>query len=226
MSLKKVVLGSVVAVVAVASLAIAVVLLNLDSLTKAVIEKAGSEATQTQVTLEQVEISLSDAHAELHGLVIGTPEGFELSPHAVEIRRLSLDIDRDTISAPVIVIRELLVDGLQVVIEEGNYASGGINSLQALGDNLSRLEENADTAEPPENSGPGNEKQFMVKSFRFINGSVQLYSRRWEPKHLAIVDTTLNDLGTETVGLTSEQLGQVLSTTVMANSGLLFPTAQ
>ena len=50
---------------------------NLDSIVKAAVEKVGSDVTGTEVTLDNVEISLTSGKGSLLGFRMTNPSGFE-----------------------------------------------------------------------------------------------------------------------------------------------------
>ena len=68
-----VVLGVAVIVVAAA---VFLLISNLDAIVKAALEKYGSEATGSAVTVDSVRISLREGSGSISGFSIGNPPGF------------------------------------------------------------------------------------------------------------------------------------------------------
>jgi hypothetical protein len=56
---------------------VVVLLSNLDSIIKTAVEEVGSEATQANVTLSEVNILANEGKAALRGLSVSNPAGFE-----------------------------------------------------------------------------------------------------------------------------------------------------
>jgi hypothetical protein len=50
-----------------------VALASVDSIVKAAIERVGSDVTQTEVTVDEVDISLTSGEGTIRGLLIGHP---------------------------------------------------------------------------------------------------------------------------------------------------------
>ena len=73
--IKKILIGVVVLLVIVAA-AIYFLFSNLDSIVKAMIEKYGTEAAQSDVRVDSVKISLTTGEASLGGLSVANPKGF------------------------------------------------------------------------------------------------------------------------------------------------------
>nr|MDJ0877424.1 hypothetical protein [Halieaceae bacterium] len=92
----KIVLGAVVALVAVVSIAMLMVLQNLDAIIKQVIEDVGSEVVGTPVRVSVVNFNLQQGRGEILGLRIANPPGFdsanafEMDEVAVQVRPTSL----------------------------------------------------------------------------------------------------------------------------------------
>ncbi|GLR67907.1 hypothetical protein GCM10010909_25880 [Acidocella aquatica] len=77
---------------------------NLDSLIKAAIEKYGSAATQTSVTVGGVKLSLGSGAGTISGLSIGNPPGFT-SPQALGVGAIMVQLDTSSLpgNGPIVV---------------------------------------------------------------------------------------------------------------------------
>ncbi|MGY8990205.1 MAG: DUF748 domain-containing protein [Rhodospirillales bacterium] len=95
----------------------------LDSIIKTAVEKYGSEITQTKVTLNEVELSVTSGKGALRGFTLGNPKGFD-TESAMKFGEVSITVDPTTVTSDVIVIKEVRITGPQVTYELG---SGGSN---------------------------------------------------------------------------------------------------
>lgn len=123
---------------------------SLDGIVKGLIEKSGSAATGTAVSVSSVEISLRDARASVDGLTIANPSGF--SGDAISFGKISVAIDPDTISNPsVIHLKEVRIGAPSIRLVA---AADGQTNLQALQANLKRDSAPA-ASEPAEKTASG-----------------------------------------------------------------------
>ena len=98
--------GAAVAVVVIIVVVVLfVALASVDSIVKAAIERVGSDVTQTEVTVDEVEISLTSGEGIIRGLVIGHPEGCEERVMRIGEARIVLDIG--SLTSDTIVIKEI-----------------------------------------------------------------------------------------------------------------------
>jgi hypothetical protein len=104
------------------------VLGNLGGLIKGVVEKVGTDATQSPVTLAAVDISLSEGSGELKGLVIGNPGEFK-SDYAMSLGLVRVKFDTSTLNSDPIVIKEIIIEGPQVIYEVA-LGSTNIGTIQ------------------------------------------------------------------------------------------------
>ncbi len=196
----KILLGLVVAVIAVIALVATLVLSNLDDIIKQVIEGAGSKAIGTTVTLDSATLSPEDGRGELRGLTIANPAGYD-SDYAFRMEQIVLEVDPASITADVIVIRDILIDGA-VLLAEQKAAS---TNLKDLLNNMSAASKPAPGAAPePTQSSP--EVRLMVEKFRFINNRATLITSQWGDRSLDIPDINMKDIGSAETGLTPQQL--------------------
>ncbi len=126
--MKKVLIISAVVIVLVVA-GVYLLISNLDSLIAQMIEKSGSEATGTKVSVAGVDISLKEGRGSVMDLTVGNPEGF--SPgEAFSLDDITLDIDVNTIREDPIVIEEIRVSAPVVFAEITESGSSNIEKLQ------------------------------------------------------------------------------------------------
>ncbi len=104
---------------------------NLDAIVKKAITRIGPELTGVSVDVDKVGIALADGRGEIGGLVIGNPRGYE-GPHAFKLGSIVLDFDKASETADVVVIKELTIDGPDVVYDKGTDGS----NVEAIQQNI------------------------------------------------------------------------------------------
>jgi uncharacterized protein involved in outer membrane biogenesis len=128
--IKKVALGLAIVVIAIAGAAYYFAS-NLDSIVKAVVERYGSEATQSRVALKAVELSPASGAGRLQGLTIANPKGFA-SGDAIALGDVRISLDVASLQSNPIVIKEVVIAQPAVNYE---YAQSGSN-LEAIQKNV------------------------------------------------------------------------------------------
>lgn len=118
---KKVLIGIAVVVVVI-GVGVYWFLGNLDSLIKAAIEDYGSKITQTEVTLDKVEVSPTSGASSLTGFTMGNPAGFK-SDNAFKLGQVSVTLDTESIGGTTIVIKEVVIAAPAVTYEIGSAGS-------------------------------------------------------------------------------------------------------
>lgn len=206
-------LGAGAAVLLVAVVAFTVFLLgNLDSLVKDVIEEQGSRVAGVPVTVSGVEIKVLDGRAGISGLTVGNPPGFK-SESAFALGGISVALDASSVSEPVIVIKEISVDGPAVTYE---LMSGG-NNIGTIADNVKKNSgggSSSSTATSSEESG-GTDKKLIIETLNIRGGTVTVAASlldQGKALEARLPDITLRNIGKDTGGATPDEV----ATKVMA----------
>lgn len=183
---------------------------SLDHLVASAIRSYGSEITGVPVKVGSVDIELSDGTATLHDLSIGNPEGFK-ARHALELHEITLGIDIDSISSPVILIKKFTLDSLDVNYEttrQGNnfdVIKGNINNYMAQ---FSSKKKAAEKGESEKKSGA--EKRFILRKVDITGGKVTAKSYLLPDKTLnaKLPDIHLRNIGQSSNGATPGQISK------------------
>lgn len=206
----------------VGGLALAVVLLvvvggylllgNLDGIIKDVIEDVGSELTQTSVTVDAVNLDLKTGKGQIKGLTIDNPKGFD-SKYAFRLENVVLGLDLKSLTAPVIVITEIIIRGSKLIAEQ----KGETTNLSVLMKNVEQSSQKADTkpVESQDSSDP-TDVRLMVKKFVFVNTKGTIIAEGSEEKALKLPDVRRKNIGNKKTGLTPEQLANELLQSVIS----------
>ena len=127
----KVLLAVLVAVVLVIGIALWQLLANLDTLVARVIEEQGSEATGTSVTVDAVSIDLPAGSGTISGLEVANPPEFSRRP-AIAFEEIAVSLDPLAAAASPIVIREVIVSGATLLMEQTTDGNNLVTIRNAL----------------------------------------------------------------------------------------------
>ena len=190
---------SIAAVVLVLIIGIAVWLLiaNLDSIVKRVVEDVGSDTLGTSVSLSSAAVSLGDASAALRGLTIANPRGFA-APYAFELGAIEVSIDPASATTNEIVLPKIVVDQAKLTFEQ----QGANNNLQTLLNNIDSA-----PAEPADDAGDeADDVLLVIREFRLQGAAITLLSDQLEqPISFVLPDIVLRDIGSKGAGVTAQE---------------------
>lgn len=152
---------------------------SLDSLIEAAVEKFGSEATQTRVTLNDVDISPTSGAGILSGLFVGNPKGYK-TKSAFELGSISVKIDISTITSDVVVIKEIVITKPVVTYELG---PGG-NNIDVIKKNVNAYA-GAERKQKKGQSSDGAGKKLIIEHLYIRGGVVNVSSAMLKGKKLS-----------------------------------------
>lgn len=90
--------------------------LNLESIVKASVAKYGSQLTGTEVALDGFRLSPLKGEAELKGLRIVNPAGYQ-TPHILSLGSAYVRLDMRSLLKPVIVVEEIRIANPEIAYE-------------------------------------------------------------------------------------------------------------
>ncbi len=186
---------------------------SLDALVASAIRTFGPEITGVSIHLDRVKIGALDGRAELHGLVVGNPQGFK-SDHALSLGEISMTLDLDSLSKDVIVIKQIAIKKPDVRYE-----------LSAEGSNLGVIQRNVDryvgrhrtagTARAEADDG----KKLVIETLTIENATATVSASvaKSEPVSVPLPDLHLRDIGKKSGGATAgEAVEQVLGALIQS----------
>ncbi len=201
----------VIALAVIAGAGVMFLLGNLGGIIKGVVEKVGSDATKSAVTLEDVDLSLTDGRAELKNLVVGNPEGFE-SAHAMKLGLVRVVIDTSTLGSDPIIVKEVVVEGPEVIYE---VSTGGTNigAIQKNVDAYARaLGAGGGGGEPGGEPAPEGEagKKVIIENLYIRNVGISVAASFLGGKGVGatIPEIHLKDIGKAEGGATAGEVAQ------------------
>lgn len=160
----------------------AILTLYLDSMVKSGIETIGREMTGTEVTVDNVSISLFTGQGTISGFRVANPEGYQ-TENAFSVDDFSISLDISTLLSDVVVVNDVRISGPAVYVEQKLPD----NNLQTI---LSRINESVST-------GTSSDTELVIEHFLLENASAELYTEVGGERS-ARVDISaieLNDLG-------------------------------
>lgn len=184
---------------------------NINALIKNAVETVGPQVTKTDVSLSAVDFKLTEGRGELHGLVIGNPPGYN-SEYAFSLGTVALQVDPVSVTGPVIVIKEILVDGAKLVAEQKDLTK---SNLVDLLNNMKGGGKAEAPAPASDSDGGASDVRLMVERFSFVNSSAQVLTQQWGEKTLSLPAVKLKNIGDKTTGVSPEELAQVMLQSVI-----------
>ncbi len=184
---------------------------SLDSIVKAAVESIASDMTQTEVTLNDVEISPTTGQGSLRGFTMSNPEGFN-SNEAFQFKEITVKIDIKSLVEDVIVINEIRINAPHITYEVGSKKS-----------NIDTINENAQThssGDEASNSDSDEEgPKFIVEHLYLNDGEISVAAAPLGDKtiDLALPNIHLKDIGKGDNGASPEVILQAAVGAVTKN---------
>lgn len=190
---------------------------NLDNLVQSAVERFGSDVTQTEVTLENVDIDLRNGRAQLSNFVINNPAGYT-SEYAFALDDIILQIVPSSVGASqddIVVIEEIRVDGASIIAELQGLRN---SNLQELAANVKGSLPDEDVDQPkPEAPTDYTGPNFRVQRFEFSNANISLVSEQISDRTIDMPSVSARNLGGES-GLPPRELAAALMNEVLAQA--------
>ena len=206
--MKKMVLGSVLFLVISFGFAVYYVLSSLDGMVKTAIETYGSQATETTVLVDSVQIVLKDGSGAIRGLTVGNPQGFA-TPQAFSLGQVATQVDLNSLSEEVTVIEHIIVQAPEVFFE---LNEAGETNLGVLKQNLSSANSGT-SASSSANRDSGAEPKYIIRKLLFTDGNIHARAVALNQDYeLKLPQIEMSNLGGKN-GATPKQIAeQVLKT--------------
>jgi len=192
---------------------------SMDSLVTMAVEKYGSEALQTKVTLDQTKISATSGKGTLKGLTVENPKGFETGA-AFKLGEISLQLDVGSITKSTVLIKEIVITAPEITYEIGADGS----NLDALQRNVAREtgggEETGSGAAPPEKSNE-NGKKLIIDNLIIRDGKVNVSAVGLKGKEMTVnlPKVQLAGIGRDTGGASPGEVVKKLIDAINASAG-------
>jgi hypothetical protein len=196
MSLKKILGFGVLLIIVVVAGAFIYLSMNYSSIVKAGVETYGPQFTQTTVGLDGVKASPFAGEVSLQDFQIGNPQGYKTT-HAFKVGEVKVSVDLGSLTSDVIRIREIVIDGPDIIYELGG--PGGSN-LQTIQKNVAKASGPAGGAQAKQTSGEG--KKVIIDNLYIRKPKVALSAGVLAGKtvEVPVPDIHLKDIGKDAQG--------------------------
>lgn len=191
--------------------AVIYVLFNINPLVKTTINEFGPTFTGTETRVSDVNLSIFSGKGSISGLYIGNPEGFK-EKSLLTLDRLSLKLDKGSLTKPQIVIDSLVLNGPHITYEQTGRSESNFEVLLANIKKASGNEKAAPKAEAKsEKESSGQGKTLLIRDFRLTGCIINLAMTGLGGEAMAInlPDIHLTNLGGDTSP--SEVVGQIMT---------------
>ena len=190
---------------------------NLNAVIKDAVEIQGPEVTKTDVKLGKVDISLIESSVALNSLAVANPKGFDVNTPLLTVREITLNIDPSTLYNKVKVVRELVIDGVEITAEHKNLRD---TNIEGMIENIKRssgtAQSNKNRQQPQQQTAQqGEEIRLMIEKLTFSNSSVTLVTEQWGKHSIELPGFSKTAIGDKTEGLTPKQLAREVMSAYM-----------
>lgn len=172
---------------------------NISPLIDTSIAHRGSAMAKARVSVDTVTIADSTGRGTISHLLIGNPVGFKTA-YAVKADRVDLEIDLASLTKDVIVIRFLVIDGPDVIYQQGDSTTNFDAILGNIVSYLGSVERGMGT----------HGKRLIVEELTICNARAQASAAFMNNRNVSVAlpDISLKNLGSARGGLTPGELGQ------------------
>jgi uncharacterized protein involved in outer membrane biogenesis len=203
---------STIAIILVALVIITLIVIGecLDSIVEKAIRNYGPQMTQTPVNVDSIHLSLMTGSANIKGLVVGNPKGYQTS-NAISAGLIAVGVDPMSVFSQKIVIHTFRLDAPEITFEgglSGNNLSQLLDNVNSTGKNGGTVSTNA-AAQPkqPAQAQPG--KKFEVDELIITNAQVHVLLTGMQGQQtLTLPMIHLTDLGKDGDGITAQDLSR------------------
>lgn len=192
---------TVISVLVIAIVVFGIVLVAFDTLVKTAIERGGSVALGTPVTVSSVSISPLGGNGGIQQLRVANPEGFD-APYVMELGALNVDLQVGSVFSDVIEIDSIDILAPSITYET-RITTDNIRTL------MGNLPSGSGAADTPQESG-GTSKKVIIRQFRMLQPQVNLVAVIGSAP-VQLPDIVLQNIGEEDAAVTiAEAARQIL----------------
>ena len=155
--------------------AAAALLVSINPIVEAGVNKFGPEITGTHVFLKKADISVFSGEGSLHEFTLGNPKGYT-APHAVKVGSVSVALDKNSLLEDVIVIKKIAIDSPDIIYELSNKSNNfddiikNVEQLGAARDKAEAKKQASDSAKKDE--APA--KKVVIDELVITNGKAAI----------------------------------------------------
>jgi hypothetical protein len=176
-----IVIGVLAVVAVTAAVALRYGARRLDAAVASTVERYASAVTGTDVNVDGVDLALTAGRAELAGLTVDNPRGYD-SDYAVKIGNATVALDVASLAGDVPIVEELVVSGALINAEQRDAAS-----------NLTDIQRHATASGGEPQAEPA---RIVIRRFRVEDARVRVTSEYLsKPEELPLEDVVVDGIG-------------------------------
>ena len=211
--MKKVAIGLAAAAVLVVG-ALLVAYHSLDVILKFALEHYGPDVLGATVKVGEVRLSAGTGEGSLKSLEIGSPKGFT-APRAARFGEIRLALDPATITADVIVVREIRVESPLITFERGKEG----HNLDAIQRNIAAyVARSGGASQAQRPGGASGARRFVVERLSIRRAKVTMTNPALRGQGLTfdLPDIELTDIGKRQKGLRASEIADVVTGAIIS----------
>ncbi len=181
---------------------------NLNSLVAKAIEKNGTDATQTSVTVSGVELKLREGRGSIKDLKIASPDGFKASD-AFSLHDITVGIDVESLRGEPIVITEILI---QAPVINAEILKNGASNIDELRKRVQAFSERfSGGSEDESDQSSAQAKKIRIDRFIFEKGSINIDASELglEKRTIDLPEIRLSNIG-GAEGATPDEITKII----------------
>jgi hypothetical protein len=151
-------------------------LVSLNPIIEAGVNKFGPEVTGTHVFLKEADVSLFSGEGVLREFVLGNPKGYT-APHAARVGSLSVALDKSTLTDDVIVIKKIAIASPDIIYELGQKSNNFddiIKNVEQLGAAQEKAEAKKQKEAAKSGKDEGPTKKVIIDELVITNGKAAI----------------------------------------------------
>jgi uncharacterized protein involved in outer membrane biogenesis len=183
---------------------------NLNRIVAAAIEKHGSSATGTSVSVAGVDIQLREGSSGIENLRVGSPEGYKASD-AFRLGGIEVDVDVSSVREDPIVIERIEITAPEIFAE---FQKDGSSNLSELREHLERFAPKGGGSGGDSDAGPA--KRIRIEELVFSEGQIAVDASALgiEARSVQLPSFRLSNVGGADGGTPPELAKEILSSLV------------
>ncbi len=185
-----------------------VLMSSLNSLVAKAIEKNGTDATQTSVTVSGVELKLREGSGSIKGLTVASPDGFK-AEEAFSLKDITVVMDIESLRMDPIVMTEIHI---QAPVINAEILKNGASNIDEL---RKRVQEFAGSSsggvEDDSGQQAGRDRKLRIDLFIFEKGSINIDASELglEKRTIDLPEIRLSNIGGDD-GATPDEITKII----------------
>jgi len=177
---------------------------NIGPIIKHAVNTYGPKITKTQLSVDDVGVSIFSAEANIKKFFLGNPQGFK-SSSAMKVGSIFVDVDEGSLKGDTIVIDSIEVKGPEITYEKKGKTD---NFKQILNNVTKSASSEKSSKKEAEEQGAG--KKLIIRNFVVKNGMINLsmsaYGIAEKDFTATLPDIHLKDIGEKKNGATPAEV--------------------